>query len=210
MSFVVWTNLIPFTFGIRWVLMHRGISLLSGQTMTVRREVHDRLDRCFALELFFPLFRDAFGFWMLVHRTDSVVTFWLFVRRLIYVSVLATEGLMTFQVGTQRSKSEKGSSYVWGSSSDKQEGQRPFQKAFFFFNSCMDFKGLRSPLLTPSQSGFPVEQRSVTSFGPESSLDQVPDSIWATRSLLWLNSVLLALQKQPETIRTRMNVSVFP
>lgn len=42
---------------------------------------------------------------MLVHCTDSVVTFRLFVMSLIYVSVLVTEGLLTFQVGTQRSES---------------------------------------------------------------------------------------------------------
>ena len=63
---------------------------------------------------------------MLVRRTDSVVTFLLLVVSLIYVAVLETGGLLTFQVGTQRSKSYKRSSCFCDSYSDKQERGQPF------------------------------------------------------------------------------------
>lgn len=81
-------------------------------------------------------FRKALGYCMLVRCTDSLVAFLLFVMSLIYISVLVTEGSLTFQVGTQRSKSYKRSSHFWCySSSDKQEECQPFQEACFFLTA---------------------------------------------------------------------------
>lgn len=66
----------------------------------------------------------------------SVVTCLLLALCLISVSVPVPGGLLTFQVGTRRSASHKHSSYLRRySSSGKQEGHQPSQKAFFLLTA---------------------------------------------------------------------------
>lgn len=112
--------------------------------------------------------------------------FLLFVMSLIYVSVLVTEGLLTFQVGTHRLKSYKRSLCLWHHSSSEKQGQyQPLQKAFSF-HSCMGIKGLGSTLVSPSKFGSPVEWRLAKSLEPDSKYLRLYEAV---RALPRLNSL---------------------